>query len=300
MVALLLAGSSGRASGFVQSLSSEGKPAHWDSLTVTFDVYLEGFPGLTADEVRAAVRQAALNWSRWPCVKLHVEVRFLGGVGPVPAEDGVSTIVAQPRRFCRQGQPAAVECLPGDAQGASAVYLATATGVIREADIEINAEGFSWSLQREPGKAYLTGVLTREIGHALGLEAPCWDGQGARGLDGEGLPAPECASAPEQVRESALSPLTTRANVSSDDEAGICRIYEPVSDSLAERGGCSAAPGAPRAPGTLLVAALLALLALVTRAWGRGRPSSWRARARAAARAPARAGRLPRAPGSAR
>lgn len=46
-----------------------------------------------------------------------------------------------------------------------------ATGEVREADVEVNAVGFRWSVDGQvEGTRSLRAVLAHELGHALGLD----------------------------------------------------------------------------------------------------------------------------------
>jgi hypothetical protein len=157
-----------------------------------------------------------------------------------------------------------------------------ADGLISDADIELNAVGFSFttdvaSTQPRIGTQLqdLENTLTHELGHVLGLAHTCWDHVlDSPPLDNNGNPAPDCndANLPAVVLNATMYPYATPGStsmrvLSADDVSGICDNDSSMTTPSACYGdivapGCSVAPRAPtsRAPWLLFLAPLVAVL----------------------------------------
>ncbi len=171
------------------------------------------------------------------------------------ANDGVNAIVLRTSGYCSDGR-----CDPLS-MAITWTYEVDRPGTpedgrIVEADIEINAEAYAWgsSADTAMGVNDLQSALAHELGHVLGLDHPCYEpGFGLpRPLDDQGNPAPNCASAPQAISESALFPsssyLAERRALSADDVRGICSIYPDTTAANCQGRltpeGCCAVAGA--------------------------------------------------------
>jgi hypothetical protein len=87
---------------------------------------------------------------------------------------------------------------------------------IVEADVYLNADGFSWSDSPSEDGVTLEPVLLHELGHVLGLLHPCGD---------EAPSVPACTEDPafDVVMNPAYS--AERTTPTDDDLAGICALY---------------------------------------------------------------------------
>jgi MYXO-CTERM domain-containing protein len=137
------------------------------------------------------------------------------------------------------------------------VSASTATGVIRDADIEINAFHFSWAdLVAHPdlrgnGQPFhdLQNALTHEMGHLIGLDHTCYV-QGPPPLDNTGAPITDCASASAAVVATTMFPSANPGDVEKrtlepDDRAGVCGIYPAAAPRCPPGAACTCPP-----PGT--------------------------------------------------
>ena len=172
------------------------------------------------------------------------------------------------------------------------------TGEILDADIAFNAVDYTWADRVESpdqlasNTADFQNALTHELGHVIGLDHSCYapaDGQ-TRLLDNTGSPDLDCYSnpaLPTSIAESTMYPSvslrdTTRRDLSTDDQQGVCEIYPyahetcPISEDYAPEdhkfGGCTTLPGGPRddhtstSTGTIALATVAAaLLSLLNR-----------------------------------
>ena len=125
--------------------------------------------------------------------------------------------------------------------------------------------------------ADLENTLTHELGHVQGLAHTCWDHiTDTPPLDNLGNPIPDCndPDLPASITDTTMYPYasmpgeTSKRNLSADDVAGVCDVYQPLAGKLAcypeIDGGCSAAPASRRSRWPLGGLALGAL-ALVAR-----------------------------------
>ena len=168
----------------------------------------------------------------------------------------------------------------------TSVSASTSSGIIRDADIEVNAFHFSWAdLVAHPdlrgnGQPVhdLQNALTHEMGHLIGLDHTCYF-QGPPPLDNTGAPIPDCASASAEVLETTMFPSANPGDIDKrtlapDDQQAVCEIYPAAQDPMTcspagrpRRGRCSscAVGGAP-ASAVGIVFGLVAAALLAARA----------------------------------
>lgn len=225
---------------------------------------------LPADRQRDLMRQAIDAWNRAgdQCdgdIELSLGEPEAGEVG----FDGVNRIVFRDDRwcapidcdnFCGTDCPGGEECHDPDAAGLTTLCMNLRTGEILDADIEINGVDFAigdMGASAGAGQAAeLINTFTHELGHVLGLDHTCWDGEGTQPVDGDGAPVPHCrapASDTELITEATMYPTQAagerkKATLEQDDIDGLCAIYPPVAGC-----GCT---GSPSSPGWLALAAV--------------------------------------------
>ena len=163
------------------------------------------------DSAEAAVRRAASTWSAPSCTSLTVT--FAGRRStPAAPGDGVSSIELVYTGWSRRGFPA-------DRGATTDVQIRRAgpTAEIAEADVYLNLEQFAFADDLPPALDW-QGVITHEMGHALGLLHLCETQQAG---------VPECASL-VGARGSTMYPLYTGSSqrgLSQDDIDGLCALY---------------------------------------------------------------------------
>ncbi len=124
--------------------------------------------------------------------------------------DGVSHVVVRTVEWCPDGASLAHQCYDPTIAALTHVYPndnrgSADDGTLIEADIEINAVRFSWSLDGEvAGTRSLRAVLAHELGHALGLDHACSTAQSR--LEQRETSAPPCTGAGPSVARSIMYP----------------------------------------------------------------------------------------------
>ena len=278
------------AAGYVRYTSDGGKMFKWPQSCVVMQVFPEDLVGMMSrSEIMGAIEASAGAWSKGSnsCTYLDIMVSSSDAATPRAVNDGHNNVVFRTETWCKLN--AKNDCDPSVAYDAAALALtsvsaSTTSGIIRDADIEVNAHHFSWTdLVMHPdlrgaGQSFhdLQNAVTHEMGHVIGLDHTCYL-QPPAPIDDMGNPIPDCASASPDVLATTMFPSANpgdidKRDLAPDDQRAVCEIYpaaqDPKSCSPAgtDPGGCSCAVGAHGgAVGLgsfmLLAAALLAVRA---------------------------------------
>jgi MYXO-CTERM domain-containing protein len=194
----------------------------WDARLIEFAMHSDVPQDLWPGDVTAAVERAAATWRETECGEPGISAPKTTTLPAAPG-DGVNTIQWIKSGWVERG-------LPRDAAGATDVQYERASGGewrIVEADVYLNAELFRWlpaGEGPEPDYRSVLSVLTHEMGHVLGLMHPCEPG-GSGG-------APDCSSHSE-MQGVTMYPLysVAQSELSEDDTAGVCFLYDPCAFS---------------------------------------------------------------------
>src|SRR5262249_42734962 len=155
---------------------------------------------------------AADAWS-YPaisCTSLRLSVEpFSDGVGRVES-DGRNVMVFRDRYWCPDDDRNRERCYDATRVAITTVYdrrtdAGGPEGEIIEADVEVNAVDYKWSLDSNSGppgskERHLTAVLVHEFGHLLGLAHSCAASTLLPMTDDRGSPVPLCRQASPAIR----------------------------------------------------------------------------------------------------
>jgi hypothetical protein len=304
-VAVILAAPA-RVSAYVRTRTSKGAPLYWDRTILGVTAYVGDPPApLTSEAIEAAVRGAAAAWSRRavPCTSIELRVATDPGAEAPAQADGESRLVFRHNEWCMQPPPPppAAPCYDSSILAVTSVFSHPTSGKIVDADIEVNAVGFSWSDRARPGSADapeahdLQNALTHELGHLIGFDHTCWLGQDGKVLiDDHREDAPSCFAASPEQAESTLFPSVMpsdldRRTLTADDKRGLCEVYPTFEAEVAGDPAplaCALGPAPRGRPGSggAWLAGLVGALVMGRRTWRRaratrpstGRSPAWR------------------------
>jgi hypothetical protein len=272
------------AAAYVRYTSDAGKMFKWPQSCIAMAVYPEDLLGMmTRDEILTAVNTSAATWSNSSdgCTYLDIMMTSSSAATPRAVNDGHNNVIFRATSWCKQTPTG--ECDPAmnydpAALALTSVSASTSSGIIRDADIEVNAYHFSWAdLVLHPdlrgsGQLFhdLQNAVTHEMGHVIGLDHTCYL-QGPAPLDNNGQPIPDCANASPEVLATTMFPSANpgdidKRDLAPDDQQAVCDIYPAAQDPKTcspgetDPTGCSCAAGGTRVP-------VLGSLIMVAAAW---------------------------------
>jgi hypothetical protein len=169
--------------------------------------------GLARTDVEAALDLSFRAWTTPACSGVGF-VQLGAAPTAAMAEDGVNTVQWLRSGWSELGAPSDAAALT------DVVYERGPNGdwVIVEADLYLNADDHTWTLDGRDGARDVRAVVTHESGHILGLLHPCE-------LGGE-AGAPDCDDVPEAARATMFPVYSVEhETLAADDEAGVCYLY---------------------------------------------------------------------------
>jgi hypothetical protein len=288
-VTMMLLAFAGPARAYVRSTTQANVATAWGHPNLELEIYTGEPPQfVSADNIRQAVLQATNAWSKPQVNCTDVAFRLT----EVPEAFAPADFDNRNRIGFRRGTTgddwkkipcmvtAKQNCAPYPS-GAIAITTVTSnskTGEILDADMEINAVnqkfaelGDDGNLRPELARVHdLQNTLTHEMGHLLGFDHNCYDEASLRGppLDNLGRAAPNCRSAPADIRAAtmfnqAFEREVSKRSLATDDLLAVCQVYpvgyiSPFLGGEDDNGGCSFA-AAPRRPGAAFALGLFVL-----------------------------------------
>jgi len=289
------------AAAYVRTVTEAGAQSRWNTPCPIMEFSLGAPPPeMDAPSYLAAAQAAGAAWSQVSmngvdrCTNVIFTVVSVPDVAGFVGMDYHNRMIFRQDEWCRDPPPRNPDdppCYDPSALAITSVFQLKNTGEILDADMEINAHGFTWGdfvahpEQFESNTQDLQGTVTHEFGHVIGLDHTCFspgatfsDGKPVpRPLDNLGNPVPDCS-------DGDLPPIITQAtmyvsvaspaaevelrSLSPDDAQAACEIYSVTPDfvclppsgayQVAGGGGCSYPTGARRDA----IASVLVLLAM--------------------------------------
>ena len=205
---------------------------------------------MTRDEIVTAVDASAATWSKAANACTYLDITVASSIGRRrPARSTTAATRHLPHEHLVQAdgrRASATRTCAYDpaALALTSVSASTSSGIIRDADIEVNAVHFNWAdlvlhpNLRGDGQSFhdLQNAVTHEMGHLIGLDHTCYLPAGRRRSTTRGNPIPDCATRrPTCSRRRCSrrpSPATsTSATLAPDDQQAVCDIY-PASRTI--------------------------------------------------------------------
>lgn len=231
---------------FACEAGEEPKGIRWKDRDISYvinqvgsDDLALGSDGKLSPELREAIALSFSPWTEPECSHLKISdggETALAAIGFDRDAENTNLIVWQ-EDWPYDGD--------ADAYALTSVTFSASTGIISDADIELNGEYFTWSIldQPEADQVDLRNTLTHEVGHFVGFDH----------------------SADFEATMYGRAPLgeVSKRTLAQDDLDGLCAVYVPETEVEEDtsRGCQSASLRGGHAPAEALLGAL-ALLAL--------------------------------------
>jgi len=238
----------GPAGAYVLYRSAGGAALSWRQSCVSITAYPADLTDMLAEQVMGAAWAAADAWSADQNPGTFLVLSVSSSIAPAPQAilDRHNSLTFRRTDWCGPpARPATDGCQRDPtALALTTVFARSSDGAIIDADIEVNAEYFTWvDLDRAPlavQQQDLQNALAHEMGHLIGLDHPCYspgNTSGARPLDNLGNPAPDCASAPDDLREATMFPSaesgqTSKRTLAPDDQLALRDLYPADQDPM--------------------------------------------------------------------
>lgn len=188
---------------------NEGNPLHWANPCLQYAVQEDGSAnlGLTAEQFRSAIEEAFAAWRGVSCPgggTPRFEARFQGFVACPRREAVCGDESANVNTFMLHDRD-----WPGEdfVLGLTTPSGGTRSGLVVDADLELNSEDYRFAFGAETQGFALADVLSHEVGHFLGLDHSLAPGA--------------------LMSEDYQSLEGTRELFTDDDVAGICATFPP-------------------------------------------------------------------------
>ncbi|MEZ4268236.1 MAG: matrixin family metalloprotease [Myxococcota bacterium] len=218
------------ADAFVVHQTSDGTPLHWPRTARPVATLDPSFDALfTSGDAVQLVDAAASRWTASDCTQVEVQAAAGPACPGEDEDDDVNCVYAVTDPLLWDGSANQVAL--------TLLHFDNRRGTIVDVDMAFNAAFFAFSTEAicDATTADLDAVVTHEFGHFFGLDHSDRPDATMAPTSGPG----DCG----------------KRDLAADDEAGLCFIYEHLSDE--DGGGCHGAPMSPATPVGLAVCAML-------------------------------------------
>lgn len=240
------------ASAYVRKKTDGGIDEYWQVNCIPMTVYMNGYTGMTRDEVAKSIGAAAHTWSpsavtcadgvSHPFLEIVPLMADPKAAAPVPAYDAQNTVI-----FYTPDHPYPDNSGLSWEVVALTAGWARADGHIVDADVRLNAYDNHFA-NLDPGfvpptdgdTPYdLQNAVTHEFGHVIGLGHSCWNifSDLDQPIDDMDAGVPTCSNSPTEVQDTVMfatiSPgsfETKKRTLSPDEIRAACEIYPASAD----------------------------------------------------------------------
>jgi hypothetical protein len=150
---------------WVQSESTMGAGLHWEEPCLAFYLHEDGSDEIEGDGAKLAMLASLDEWSGPNCSAMVLQYAGTTNyvvTGYVHEEDPINLVIWRESEWPYAQRPIAFTSVTYD----------PVTGVIVDADIELNGEDYAFTADpaTEPFKIDVQNTVTHEMGHVLGLD----------------------------------------------------------------------------------------------------------------------------------
>jgi hypothetical protein len=159
--------------------TASGTAVRWMRQEVTLQpVVPSAASGVSSAELSSALREGARVWNDalGACGVPRLQIGSARTEPVRVVEDGANVVVIRTGSWCPERALDPEDCYDPQRAGLTHLYPRlvpgdSRDGELREADLEINAVDFRWSLDgTRPGTRSLRALVVHELGHVLGLD----------------------------------------------------------------------------------------------------------------------------------
>lgn len=263
------------AEAWVQTVTQNSKaPLRWMYVNrVNIRINADGYKGISDGSDLAAVKASLTAWNEGVTDCSYIQFKLISpdsssvqaGYDPEPGASNNNAIV-----WVNQNWPYSRMAVGQTTLRHVDKASHSQDGRIVDADIELNGVDYRFSVGAKVGQMDIENTVTHELGHVLGVDHPCDDGETAeppKDQNGKAVPACGSSAVPAWMRQttmwySAEPGEIKKRTLESDDIAAVCGIY-PVGGDPTLESGCAVAAGPADGAGPPPLAALWLLLGLL-------------------------------------
>jgi hypothetical protein len=208
----------------------------WTRAEIVLEPFARTSAALSAADLVTALEDGVREWNDAldDCGAPRLRVaRAPSSVGRI-RQDERSVVLVRTGTWCSDGARDRGDCYDDGRAAITRLYpVQSATsqrdGEIREADIELNAVDYRWSLDGDAaGTRSLRAIIAHELGHVLGLEHSCSASPKSRAA-GKSIPLPSCSASEARASIMFPEPVESERRLvfapGHSETATLCALY---------------------------------------------------------------------------